>query len=75
MSPFVAAIMIAAFEALKWLLWATAALLALLIVVQALRGDETARPGLNVILCLGFAGAGLASGWAARKVEAYAKGA
>jgi hypothetical protein len=73
MGLFSTAMLIASLEGLKWLFWATAALLALLIVVQMARGDADARPLVNMVMGLAFVVAGIAANYAAVKVEAWAR--
>ena len=72
MGPFAALVAGACLEALKWLLWATAGLLLLLIVVQWARGDAAARPQAAALLGLGFVVGGFvcgrAAGWFRRQM-------
>jgi hypothetical protein len=65
MGPLATLIAGACLEALRWLLWATAGLLVLLIVVQWARGDAGARPEAVALLGLGFVVAGFVCGRAA----------
>lgn len=67
--PVATLIATACLEALKWLFWITAGLLAVMIVVQGLRGDAHARPLASAVLGLGFAAAGLACGWLAARLR------
>lgn len=62
------AILAGCLSALRWLLWATAALFLVLVSVQALRGDADALPKSNLLLALGFLIAGAVCGWAARRL-------
>jgi hypothetical protein len=55
---------------LQWLLWGTAALFAVLVVVQAVRGDADAQPFTGVLAGLVFLGLGWLSGAAARRIAA-----
>lgn len=65
MGPIASAIAIGFLEAVRWLLWIAAALLVVLIVVQALRGDAGASPLANAIAALAMAAGGWACRWAA----------
>ncbi len=47
MGPFGIIAGIACLAVLRWVLWGTAALLVVLVVVQAMRGDDGARPDIN----------------------------
>ncbi len=62
------AILAGCLKALGWLLWATAALLILLVIVQALRGDSDALPRSNLLVATAFFIAGGACAWAGRRV-------
>jgi hypothetical protein len=62
------AILAGCLNALGWLLWATAALLVVLVIVQALRGDADALPKSNLLVATAFLLAGGACAWAARRV-------
>lgn len=73
MGPFSAAVMIAAFEGLKWLLGVTSGLFVLLTLVQAIRGDADAQPITTVAMAVAFAAAALLCGWLARRVERWAR--
>lgn len=68
MGPVATLIAAACLEALKWLLWATAGLLLVLLVVQWARGDAEARPMAVTLLGLGFAVAGFVCGWASARL-------
>jgi hypothetical protein len=70
MGDFPRAILIACLQVLRWLLFATAALMLVLLIVQQLRGDPGAVPvqlGIGAILMLA---AGIICGRAARWFEA-----
>ena len=69
MGPFASTVLYGCLEALKWLLWATAGLLVVLIVTQALRGDADARPLVN----LAMAGAFLVGGALCRGAAALGR--
>lgn len=56
--------------ALKWLLWLVSALLLLLIVVQYMRSDAGAKPIVNFVTMVAFAGAGLIAHFTVRKISA-----
>ncbi len=73
MGPFSTAVLIAAFEGLKWLFGATAGLLALLTVVQAIRGDADAQPLTTISLMALFAAGALLCRWIARWIEEQAR--
>jgi hypothetical protein len=73
MGPFSAAVLIAAFEGLKWLLGLTSGLFVLLTVVQAVRGDADARPVTTVAMAVAFAAAALLCRWLGARVEAWAR--
>jgi hypothetical protein len=73
MGSFSLAVAVGCLDALRWLLWGTALLLMLLIVVQFLRQDEDAVPAANAMLSAGLAIAGGASGWMARRLRARAE--
>lgn len=59
MGPFASAVTIGCLDAMRWLLWLAAVLLAALIVVQNLRGDEAAQPAKFAALATGA----FALGW------------
>ena len=67
MGPFPRILLSACLNLLKWLLLLTAGLLAVLIVVQHLRGDAEAAPGALAL----FAGGAAALGWLCGKASAY----
>ena len=70
MGPFATAIATGCLDALRWLLWLVAALLAALVVVQSIRGDESASP-LRLIALAGVAlVAGFACGVVSTRVAA-----
>jgi len=75
MGRFSTAVLIAAFEGLKWLFAATAGLLALLTAVQALRGDADAQPATTLILMVAFAAGALLCRWLAGWIVRQAGGA
>ena len=68
MGLFSTAVLAGCLGGLRWLLWGAAALLVLLVVVQALRGDADALPRSNLLLAGGFFIAGMACGVVARKL-------
>lgn len=68
MGPFATAIAYGCLTALRWLLWGTAGLLAVLIVTQYFRGDDNARPLGNAIVALGMTAGGWLSGFAAERL-------
>ena len=70
MGPLSTAILVGCLQALKWLLWATAALLVILVAVQAIRGDDGARPLANVIVAVLFFMGGFASSYASKLIIA-----
>lgn len=55
-------------QALKWILWLTAGLLLILIIVQYFRGDAAAKPMANLILMAVFAVAGIISHFIGKKI-------
>ncbi|WP_460451607.1 hypothetical protein [Alsobacter sp. SYSU BS001988] len=55
---------------LRWLLWFTAGLLVVLLVVQAVRGDADARPVATVAMAAGFVLLGWIFGVAGRRLTA-----
>ena len=59
MGPFAKAITVGCLDALRWLLWLVAALLAALIVVQFVRNDAGAQPVQFAIIAV----VGLTGGW------------
>lgn len=67
---FSAAILTAAFAAMKWLLGAVAALLIILTTTQWLRGDADARPAMTLSLAAGFGVLSVLSAVTKRKLEA-----
>jgi type II secretory pathway component PulF len=68
MGPFSTAILVACLQAMKYLLWLVAALLVVLVIVQALRGDPMFKyVALGVIAVLAIVG-GFVSGRAARYI-------
>lgn len=67
MGPLPRALMTACLSVLRWLLLATAALMAILIIVQHYRGDEGADP-----LTLGIGAVAMAlCGWACGRAGAW----
>lgn len=74
MGPFSTVALIAAFEGLKWLFGATAGLLAILTVVQAIRGDADAQPITTLSLMLAFAAGAWLCRWIAGRIERSAGG-
>ena len=69
MGPVATAILIGCTQALKWILWLTAALLLILVVVQYFRGDAAAKPVANLITMLVFFGAGAIAHFIGSKVQ------
>jgi hypothetical protein len=67
MGPFSTAVAIGCLTALRWLFWLTAALMALLIIKQAMSGDGIV--GGLVIATAGFAGLGWLSGFGANLIQ------
>jgi len=67
MGPFPRVLLSAGFSLMKWLFFITAALLAILVVMQQVRGDAEAAPMELGVLALVMAGLGWvsskASGW------------
>lgn len=59
----------AAMDVMKWLFAVTAGLLVILTVTQYFRGDEGARPALNLSLAAGFLVLAIGSRWVARRVQ------
>ena len=66
MGPVATAILSACLQALKWLLWLTAALFVVLLVVQYFRGDLPASGQGLIMTGVAFAIAGWISGLVAR---------
>lgn len=70
MGPLALAVLIGCLNGLQWLLWGTAALAGLLVLVQAVRGDADALPVHLSVFALALALAGAASGFLARRISA-----
>lgn len=64
---FSRALMYAGLTVLTWLFLFTGALLLLLTVVQALRGDADARPLVTILSGLVFVALAIATRWGARR--------
>lgn len=74
MGMFSTAVLVACLQGMKYLLWLTAALLVVLIVVQVLRGDPNIKPiMLGVVALLALLG-GFVSGRAAAVIVSRATG-
>ena len=67
---FSAVVASACLTVLQWMLWGTAALFALLVIVQALRGDADAQPFTGALAGIVFVALGWLSGTAARWIAA-----
>ena len=65
---FSTAVASACLSVLQWLLWLTAGLLLLLIVVQALRGDADAQPGTTAMMAVLAGAVGWMFGAAGRRL-------
>ena len=68
MSALPTAILIGCLNGLQWLLWLTAGLLIVLVVVQALRGDADSRPMETLFIAMFMFGGGIISGLVARRL-------
>ncbi len=69
MGSFSLAIIVGCLDALRWLTWGTALLLAALIAVQFVRQDESAVPAANAMLAAGLAATGATCGWITRRMR------
>ena len=67
MGPFSTAVAIGCLSALRWLFWLTAALMAALVIKQAVSGEGVVY-GVGVA-AIGFAALGWLSGFAARMIN------
>ncbi|WP_406853818.1 hypothetical protein ABEG18_14755 [Alsobacter sp. KACC 23698] len=67
---FSTAVAFACLVVLRWLFWATAALLVVLLVVQFLRGDADARPLATAAMAAAMAALGWIFGAAGRRLIA-----
>lgn len=72
MGPVATAVAIGCLTALRWLIWAAAGLLVVLIVVQVLRGDVWAQPVPNALVALGLAVGGWLAGFVADRLASRA---
>ncbi len=68
MGPIARAVAYGCAQALKWIFWLTSSLLVVLVVVQYVRGDVTARPLANLLVMAGFAAAGFVSHFIGKKI-------
>ncbi len=68
MGPVASAVIYGCLLALRWMLWLAAGLLVILTIVQYFRGDEHARPLMNIIMAIAFGVAGLVSAFAGKKI-------
>ncbi len=68
MGPFPTAILIGCLSALRWMLWAVAALLCVLVVAQAYRGDATLPWYFTLLLAASFVVSGWLSGFIASQL-------
>ena len=67
MGPLPTAILIGCLNGLQWLLWLAAALLAILVVTETIRGVSDATHMTNLIVAAVLALGGFVCGYAARK--------
>lgn len=68
MGPVASAVIYGCLLALRWMLWLAAGLLVILTIVQYFRGDEHARPLMNIIMAFAFGIAGLAAAYVGKKI-------
>ena len=68
MGPFSTAILVAGLTVLRALLWLAAGLLAMLVAMQALRGEAAAQPVPMLMAAATFAVVGWISGRIARRI-------
>ena len=74
MGMFSTAVLVACLQGMKYLLWLTAALLVVLVLVQFLRGEPNIKPVfLGIVALLALAG-GFISGRAATVIVSRASG-
>jgi lipoprotein signal peptidase len=70
MGPLATGILIGCLAGLRWLLWLVAFLLAVLLIVHAIRGDAGANPLQTGLLVLFFGGLGWVSGFVSARILA-----
>jgi hypothetical protein len=69
MGPFSTVVLVAGLTVLRWVFFVTGALFVLLVLAQAIRQEEAARPILHLATAAAFLAAGWLSGFVVKRMR------